>query len=83
VKDAAERLSSAPWPIERPRDGTARFNRRFDASEEAVLRSIRRGRPFGSAWWPTGMVRREIEALLAGESRNVVMPSGPDAFASP
>jgi len=47
-----ERPVLAAWPIEPPRDWTARVNRPFGpAEEEAVQRSIRRGRPFGSGPW--------------------------------
>jgi len=39
-----------PWPIDRPRDWTARVNRPFGPKEEeAVPRSIEWGQPFGSA----------------------------------
>jgi putative transposase len=42
----------APWPIAMPRDWTARVNRPLGrAEEEAVRRSIYRGRPFGSEPW--------------------------------
>ena len=38
-----------PWPLERPRVWTARFNRPFGPKvEEAMLRSMRRGQPFRS-----------------------------------
>jgi putative transposase len=52
ARDLEERPTLAPWPIERPRDWTARVNRPFGpAEEEAVQRSIRRGQPFGSEPW--------------------------------
>ena len=49
TKDGAERPTLTPWPIERPHDWTARVNRRFSPTEEeAILRSVQRGPPFGS-----------------------------------
>jgi putative transposase len=52
ARDAEERPALDAWPIERPRDWTARVNRPFSpAEEEAVQRSIRRGQPFGSEAW--------------------------------
>jgi putative transposase len=52
AKGAEERPALDAWPIERPRDWTARVNRPFAAGEEeAVQRSIRRGQPFGSELW--------------------------------
>ena len=54
----------AEWPIDRPRDWTARVNRPFGPKEEeAVRRSIERGQPFGSAPW-----KAETAARLGLES---------------
>ena len=62
--DDGDRPALSPWPIERPRDWTARVNRAFGSQEEeAVLRSIRRGQPFGSASW-----QAEVAARLGLES---------------
>ena len=59
AKEAAERPAVAAWPIERPRDWTARVNRAFGArEEEAVQRSVRRGQPFGSETWRTAVAAR-------------------------
>lgn len=42
----------ADWPVERPRDWTARVNRPQDPQELAALRVARdRGRPYGDAAW--------------------------------
>ena len=55
----ADRPALAAWPIDRPRDWTARVNRPFGPKEEeAVLRSIQRGQPFGSASWQTAVATR-------------------------
>src|SRR5262249_50088239 len=63
-RDTAERPALTPWPIERPRDWTARVNRPFGPKEEeAVLRSIVRGQPFGSEAW-----QKEVAARLGLES---------------
>lgn len=59
-----------PWPIERPRDWTARVNRPFGPKEEETIqRSIQRGQPFGSASW-----QAEVAARLGLES--VLRPRG-------
>jgi putative transposase len=64
ARAAAERPALTPWPIERPRDWTARVNRPFGPrEEEAVRRSIRRGQPFGSESW-----QAEVAARLGLES---------------
>jgi putative transposase len=69
-KDAGERPALTPWPIDRPRDWTARVNRPFGpGEEEAILRSIQRGQPFGSESW-----RAETAARLGLES--VFRPRG-------
>ena len=60
----AERPALTPWPIDRPRDWTARVNRPFGPKEEeAILRSIHRGQPFGSGTWQS-----EVAARLGLES---------------
>ena len=47
-----ERPDLVPWPIDRPHDWTRRVNRPFvPEEEEAVVRSIQRGQPFGSVRW--------------------------------
>jgi putative transposase len=49
TKDGAERPTLTPWPIERPHDWKARVNRPFSPTEqEAILRRLQRGPPFGS-----------------------------------
>ena len=71
TKDSAERPALTPWPIERPRDWTARVNRPFGPSEEeAVLRSIQRGQPFGSeTWQATVAARLGLESVLRPRGR--------------
>jgi putative transposase len=62
--DEAERPILTPWPNERPREWTARVNRPFGPTEEeAMLRSMRRGQPFGSESW-----QAEIAARLGLET---------------
>uniref|UniRef100_UPI00196B8313 hypothetical protein n=1 Tax=Aquisphaera insulae TaxID=2712864 RepID=UPI00196B8313 len=59
AKGDDERPSLTAWPIDRPRDWKARVNRPFGTKEEeAILRSIRRGRPFGSDSWQTQVAAR-------------------------
>ncbi len=59
-----DRPALTRWPIERPRDWTARVNRPFGPEEEeAVRRSIERGQPFGSGPW-----QAEVAARLGLES---------------
>ena len=70
ARNEADRPVLTPWPIDRPRDGTARVNRPFGPQEEAaVLRRIPRGQPFGSPWW-----QAEVSARLGLES--VLRPQG-------
>ncbi len=71
VRDAPEHPPLAPWPIERPRDWTSRVNRPFGPDEEAaVLRSIRRGQPFGSEAWQVAVAARlGIESALRPRGR--------------
>ena len=67
ARGAAEdgnRPALSAWPIDRPRDWTARVNRPFSPNEAAaVMRSIQRGQPFGSAFW-----QAEVAARLGLES---------------
>jgi putative transposase len=59
AKHDADRPALNPWPIEHPRDWTARVNRPFGPKEEeAVRRSIQRGQPFGSAPWQVEVAKR-------------------------
>jgi putative transposase len=69
--DAAERPILTPWPIERPRDWTARVNRPFGPKEvEAMLRSMRRGQPFGSESWQAEVAARlGLDSLLRPKGR--------------
>ena len=71
AKDAVERPSLTPWPIDRPRDWTARVNRPFGpGEEEAVLRSIRRGQAFVSeSWQADAAARLGLESLLRPRGR--------------
>lgn len=49
---AEQRTILAEWPIARPSDWVARVNRAQSIKEEeAIRRSIRRGRPFGEIQW--------------------------------
>jgi putative transposase len=64
ARDGAERPSLTRWPIDRPSNWTVRVNRPFDPrEEEAMLRSIQRGQPFGSPSW-----QAEVTARLGLES---------------
>jgi putative transposase len=59
ANDAAERPTLTSRPIERPRDWTARVNRPFGPREEqAKLRSMRRGQPFGLESWRADVAAR-------------------------
>jgi putative transposase len=50
--DKALKAILSPWPVERPRDWTARVNAPLGARELARLRvSIERGRPYGDDRW--------------------------------
>ena len=75
--DEAERPTLTPWPIERPRDWTARVNRPFGPKEEeAMLRSMRRGQPFGSVSWQTEVAARlGLESLLRPRGRPRKQPN--------
>ena len=61
-----DRPALAAWPIDRPRDWTARVNRPFGPKEEeAVRRSIERGQPFGSKSWKASVsARLGLESLF-------------------
>jgi putative transposase len=64
AKNPIDRPTLASWPVERPRDWTARVNRPFRPKDEAVvLRSMQRGQPFGSESW-----QAEVAARLGLES---------------
>jgi putative transposase len=50
--DKALKAILSPWPVERPRDWTARVNAALSARELGRLRaSIERGRPYGDDAW--------------------------------
>jgi len=56
---AACRALLSDWPIARPRDWVARVNRpQSPAEEEAIARSIGRGRPLGGGEWVGRVVQR-------------------------
>ena len=57
--------------MERPRDWVARVNRPQSAAEEdAIVRSIRRGRPLGGDDWVRRTVRRfDLQATLRERGR--------------
>ena len=64
ASDNAERPALSGWSIERPRDWRVRVNRPFGREEEeAVLRSMQRGQPFGGPEW-----QAEVAARLGPES---------------
>ena len=49
----------SPWPVARPLDWTSRVNAWLTAvEEEALLESVRRGRPYGSASWQSETASR-------------------------
>ena len=77
AKDGAERPTLTPWPIERPRDWTARVNRPFGPKEEeAILRSMQRGQPFGSeSWQAEEAARLGLESLLRPRGRPRKQPN--------
>jgi putative transposase len=59
ARDETERPTLASWPIDRPRDWISRVNRPLgQEEEEAVLRSIERGQPFGSSPWQAKVAAR-------------------------
>ena len=65
-----ERPTLTPRPIKRPRDWTARVNRPLGPKEEeAILRSMHRGQPFGSGSWQGEVAARlGLESLLRPEA---------------
>ncbi len=77
ANDQADRPTLTPWPIELPRDWTARVNRSFGPKEEeAMLRSMRRGQPFGSKSWQTEVAARlGLESLLRPRGRPRKLPN--------
>jgi putative transposase len=77
-REKAERPALTPWPIDRPRDWTARVNRPFDPKEEAaVLQSIQRGQPFGSESWRIQTAARlGLESVLRPRGRPRKHPTG-------
>ncbi len=66
-----------PWPIERPRDWTARVNRPFGPKvEEAMLHSMRRSQPFSSESWQAEVAARlGLEPLLRPRGRPRQQPN--------
>ncbi len=77
TKDGAERPSLTTWPIERPHDWTAWVNRPISPTEEeAILRSVQRGRPFGSESWRAELAARlGLESLLRPRGRPRKQPN--------
>lgn len=52
-------LQADPWPIERPKGWLRILDRMLpEAVLERVRASVKRGRPYGSPRWETGVVRR-------------------------
>jgi putative transposase len=78
----AERPIITPWPIERPRDWTARVNRPFGPNEEeAMLGSMRPGQPFGSESRQAEVAARlGLESLLRPRGRPRNPTTAPDPF---
>ena len=57
--EAADWPKLTAWPVDRPRDWIKRVNRPETAAElEAIVQSIKRGRPLGSAGWTEATARR-------------------------
>ncbi len=76
ANNEAERPTLTSWPIERTRDWTARLSRPFGPrKEEAMLRSMRRGQPFGSECWQADVAAR---LGLASSLRPRVRPRQPN-----
>jgi len=71
TKANEDRPALTPWPIDRPRDWSARVNRPFRPNdEEAVRRSIQRGQPFGSPSWQAAVAARlGLESLFRPRGR--------------
>jgi putative transposase len=74
----AERPKLTPWPIDRPHDWTARVNRAISSKETAaVLQSIQRGQPFGSAAWQAKVAARlGLESTFRPRGRPRKEPEG-------
>jgi putative transposase len=70
-KETVERPALSSWPIDRPRDWMSRVNRPFGPEEEqAILRSIRRGQPFGTAPWQADVAARlGLQSVLRPRGR--------------
>ena len=77
TKDGVERPKLTPWPIKRPHDWTVRVNRPLGAKEEeAILRSMHRGQPFGSESWQAEVAARlGLESLLRPRGRPRKQPN--------
>ncbi len=88
ANEEAERPTLTPWPIDRPRDWIARVSRPFGTKEEeAMIRSMRRGQPFGSESWKAEVAARlGLESLLrptAKADHENSPTTAPDPFSSP
>lgn len=61
----------SPWPIPRPPDWTRRVNAALNpAEEEALLRAIRRGQPYGASdWQASTAVRLGLTSTLRPRGR--------------
>jgi putative transposase len=77
TNNGAERPTLTPWPIQRPHGWTAPVNRPFrPADEQAILRSVQRRQPFGSASWPAELAARlGLESLLRPKGRRRKQPN--------
>ena len=65
------RLAVSPWPVERPRNWTARVNAKLAENRlESLRQCVNRGRPFGSEDWVKVTGRRlRLEFTLRGPGR--------------
>ena len=61
----------SPWPVERPRNWTARVNARLGVAQLASVRQcVDRGRPLGSEQWVAETARRlGLDFTLRGPGR--------------
>ena len=76
ANNEAERPTLTSWPIERPRDWTARVNRPFGPTGGGDLRSMPRGQPFGSESWQADVVARHgLESSLPPRGRPRQQPN--------
>jgi len=68
---AASELLLSPWPVERPRNWTARVNAKLGETPLDTLREcVNRGRPLGSENWVKTTARRlGLEFTLRGPGR--------------